>query len=116
MPEFNNRQTGEVNEHNPTHTSAGQTHSHNPEHLEGSTQTAHDEAHRLSNSWMHSAGDHYAVLWTKGHENNPKGTRYEGSHVSPTYGDKSGLILHGGARARKFENHEVAAVSYVQRR
>jgi hypothetical protein len=116
MPEFNNRQTGEVNEHNPTHTSAGQTHSHNPEHLEGSTQTAHDEAHRLSGTWMHSAGDHYAVLWTKGHENNPKGTRYEGSHVSPTYGDKSGLILHGGVRARKFENHEVAAVTYVQRR
>ena len=28
MPEFNNRQTGEVNEHNPTHTSAGQSHSH----------------------------------------------------------------------------------------
>jgi hypothetical protein len=28
MPEFNNRQTGEVNEHNPTHTSAGQAHSH----------------------------------------------------------------------------------------
>jgi hypothetical protein len=103
MPEFHNRQTGEVREHNP-------------EHLDGSTQTAHDEAHRLSNTWMHSDGGHSAVVWTKGHENNPKGTRYEGSHVSPTYGDKSGLILHGGARARKFENSQVATVSYVKNR
>jgi len=28
MPEFNNRQTGETTEQNPTHTSAGQPHSH----------------------------------------------------------------------------------------
>jgi hypothetical protein len=100
MPEFHNRQTGEVREHNP-------------EHLDGSTQTAHDEAHRLSNTWMHSDGGHSAVVWTKGHENNPKGTRYEGSHVSPSH-DRSGLILHGGARARKFENSQVATVNYVK--
>ena len=100
MPEFHDRRTGEVREHNP-------------EHLDGSTQTAHDEAHRLSRSWMHSDGNYSAVVWTKGHENNPKGTRYEGSHVSPSH-DGSGLILHGGVRAQKFENKSVATVNYVK--
>jgi hypothetical protein len=113
MPEFNNRQTGEVNEHNPTHTSAGQTHSHNPEHLEGSTQTAHDEAHRLSGTWKHTDPEHSAVLWTKGNESNPKGTRYSGSHVSPSH-DGSGLTLHTPSGGEHFSNRSVATVHYLK--
>jgi hypothetical protein len=100
MPEFHDRRDGSVTEHNPNH-------------LDGSTETAHSAADRLSRSWMHSDGGHSAVVWTKGHENNPKGTRYEGSHVSPSH-DGSGLILHGGPRAQKFENRTVATVNYVK--
>jgi hypothetical protein len=102
MPEFHNRQTGEVREHNP-------------EHLDGSTQTAHDEAHRLSNTWMHSDGGHSAVLWTKGNEHNPKGTRYSGSHVSPSH-DGSGLTLHTPIGGEHFSNKSVATVNYVKNR
>ena len=100
MPEFHNRQTGEVREHNP-------------EHLDGSTQTAHDEAHRLSRTWMHSDGGHSAVVWTKGNESNPKGTRYSGSHVSPSH-DGSGLTLHTPSGGESFSNKSVAAVNYVK--
>jgi hypothetical protein len=100
MPEFHNRQTGEVREHNP-------------EHLDGSTESAHSAADRLSRSWMHTAGDHSAVVWTKGNESSPKGARYEGTHVSPSH-DGSGLTLHTGTGGQKFPNRSVATVNYVK--
>lgn len=100
MPEFHDRRTSEVKEHNP-------------DHLDGSTENAHDAADRLSKSWMHSAGDHSAVVWAKGSESNPKGTRYEGSHVSPMKGG-TGMNLHTTIGARSFKNREVATVNYVK--
>lgn len=101
MPEFHDRRSGEVKEHNP-------------EHLDGSTENAHSAADRLSRSWMHTAGDHSAVVWTKGNESNPKGTRYEGSHVSPSH-DGTGMNLHTSSGAVPFKNREVATVNYVKK-
>jgi hypothetical protein len=100
MPEFHDRRTGEVSEHNPNH-------------LSGSTETAHSAADRLSRSWMHTAGDHSAVVWTKGNESSSKGARYEGSHVSPSH-DGSGLVLHTPSGGQRFSNKAVATVNYVK--
>lgn len=70
---------------------------------------ASDRAKYLQGTWAHGKGDTTAVVWTHPQGDNKQGVRYEGTHVSPVEG---GIVLHGGARAKRFENGTIAEIHY----
>ena len=88
MPEFHDRRTGQVTEHNPVRA-ARETNSAGGSKWQ---LPAHDEAKRLNNSWMAGPAHRYAynaVVW---HQD---GKRSEGTWVTPHERDgQRGIMLH----------------------